>query len=84
MAQVEYIAEKDAPAPPKPLSKSAAETLRIIQSIPEGKVAKVTPDEGQTLRGLKTSFSRVASSRNVKIQTWSLEGDNFIYVKKLK
>ncbi len=82
--QVEYLKESDAPKPPKSLSKSAAQVLEVIQTIKDGQVAKVTPDEGQTLRGLKASFSRVANGRNLKIQTWSVEGDDSLYVKKSK
>jgi hypothetical protein len=84
MATVEYIAEKDAPAPPKTLSKSAQDTLRMLHGLKDGQVAKVTPDEGQTLRGLKTSFSRVAKGQGIKIQVWGISGDNHVYVKRTK
>lgn len=82
--QVEYIKESDAPKPPKPLSKSAARVLEVLTTIKADQVAKVTPGEDQTLRGLKTSFSRVASTRGLKVQTWSIDGDDALYVKRLK
>jgi hypothetical protein len=82
MARVEYISEAEAPAIPKTLSASAQETLRIITGLKSGTVAKVWPDEGQTLRGLKTSFSRVAKGQNVKLNVWSLPDDDYIYVKR--
>lgn len=82
--QVEYLKETEAPAPPKPLSKSAAAALDILNTIKDGQVAKVTPGEGQTIRGLKASFTRVATGQKMKIQTWSVEGDDTLYVKKLK
>lgn len=72
------------PAPPKPLSKSAAAAVDILKTIKDGQVAKVTPDEGQTIRELKASFSRVATNQKLNIQTWNVEGDNALYVKKLK
>lgn len=84
MARVEYISESEAPAVPKNLSASAQETLRIINGLKAGTVAKVWPDEGQTLRGLKTSFSRVAKGQNVKLNVWSLQDDDYIYVKRAK
>ncbi len=82
--QVEYIKESDAPKPPKPMSKSAARVLEILTTIKTDQVAKVTLGEDQTLRGLKTSFSRVASTRGLKVQTWSIDGDDALYVKRLK
>lgn len=82
--QVEYIKESAAPKPPKPLSKSAAQVLEILTTIKSDQVAKVTPGEGQTLRGLKASFSRVASKRGLKVQTWSIDNENVLYVKRLK
>lgn len=82
--QVEYIKESDAPKPPKPLSKSAARVLEILTAIKADQVAKVTPGEDQTLRGLKTSFSRVASTRENEVQTWSVDDDSALYVKRLK
>jgi hypothetical protein len=82
--RVEYIKESKAPAPPKPLSKSAAAALDILMTIKDGQVAKVTPGEGQTIRGLKASFTRVATNQKMKVQTWNVEGDEALYVKKLK
>jgi len=84
MAKVEYISDKEAPLPPKTLSKAAQETLRILVGLKDGYVAKVTPEEGQTLRGLKTSFSRIARGQGIKIQVWSIDGEPHIYVKKIK
>jgi len=84
MARVEYIPEAEAPGIPKTLSASAMETLRIIHGLKPGTVAKVWPDENQTLRGLKTSFSRIAKGQGIKLEVWSLEGDDYIYVKKSK
>ncbi|MGC4192317.1 MAG: hypothetical protein QM589_14285 [Thermomicrobiales bacterium] len=84
MPNVEYIAEHDAPPPPRAISKGAAETLRIIHGIKDGQVAKVTPDGGQTLRGLKASFTRVARGQGIKIQTWTVLDNPSLYVKKVK
>lgn len=78
----EIIAEKDAPKPPKPLSKATAETVRMLNSLKDGQVGKVRPAEGKSVRGLKTGLGRVASGQGLKIQTWDQDG--FVYVKKLK
>ena len=82
--RVEYLKESEAPAPPKPLSKSAAAALEVVRTIKDGQVAKVTPEDGQSIRGLKAAFTRVATTQKVKVQSWSVEGDEALYVKKLK
>lgn len=82
--QVEYLKESNAPKPPKPLSRNAARVLEILNTIKSDQVAKVTPGEEQTLRGLKASFSRVATRRGLKVQTWNIDGEHALYVKRLK
>ncbi len=86
MAKVEYISEKDAPAPPKALSKTAAESLKILQGLKDGHVARITPgSDGQTLRGLKASFSRVAKSQGLKVQSYEVpEEPGVMYIRKTK
>lgn len=81
MPNVEYIKKSEAPAPPKPVSKSAQEILGVLDGIKAGQVAKVTPDEGQSLRGMKVAYGRVASNRNIKIRTW--DDGTSLYVEKL-
>lgn len=80
MPTVEYIKESEAPQAPKPMSKKAQDVLDVISGIKAGQVAKITPDEGQSLRGLKVSYGRVASNRGIKIQTW--DDGQYLYVKK--
>lgn len=84
MASVEYISEKEAPAPPRALSKNATETLRMLQGIKDGQVAKVLPEGSQSIRGLKASFTRVARGQGMKVQAWTVMDDPHLYVKKLK
>ena len=84
MIKVEYIKEADAPAQPKPVSRRATEILEVIHGLKDGQVAKVTLDEEQSVRGLKTSFGRVASGRGLKVKTWSVPGEQIVYVKRLK
>jgi len=36
------------------------------------------------MRGLKASFTRVARGQGIKIQSWTVEGDPTLYVKKVK
>ncbi len=44
-----------------------------------GKVAKVTVPEGENLRGVKLSLSRVGALNNRKVVTW--DADGFVFVK---
>ena len=68
--KVELLDNDKAPPPPKAMSKRAQESHAIIAQLVPGKTAKVTPDKGQTLRGVKTALSRVATSQGRKVQTW--------------
>ena len=84
MPKVEYIAEADAPGIPKSLTKGAEESLEILNSIKTGMVAKLTPDEAKTARGIKASMSRVAKSKGIKIQIWQADGDDSVYIRRIK
>jgi hypothetical protein len=83
--KVEYIPEREAPAPPKPMTKSAQESLAILQGLKEGQVARVTPDKGRNIRGLKASLSRVATSQKLKIQSYEVPDEpGVLYIRKSK
>jgi len=80
--KVEIIKEKDAPQPPKRASRAAREVLKIIDQIKPGDVAKITAEEGQSVRGLNISFGRVASNHGRKIVTWSVPDEpDVLYIK---
>lgn len=78
----ELIDERDAPKPPKALSKSARAALEVIKSLKPGKVARVTPQDNQSVRGIKTSLSRVATNNEKKVEVWSI--DEVVYIKLAK
>ena len=79
MAPYEILKESEVPAPPKAMSASAKASLEIINALKPGHVAKVTPDAGQSLRGLKSGLTRVATNNGKKVITWS--DDIYAYVK---
>jgi hypothetical protein len=79
MATVEIVDAKDAPPPPRPMTKTAQESLAILNQLSKGKVARVTPDEGQTIRGLKASLGRFAKNQGIKAETWDVDG--VLYVR---
>ena len=70
-----------APAAPAKKSKAAEEAESIIRQLGKGKVARVEPEEGQTIRGLRVALGRSAKGSGVKLQTWDAEG--VLYVKLL-
>ena len=78
----EIIAEKDAPKPPRPLSKSTQETVQMLNALKDGQVAKITLPEGKSVRGIKTGLGRVAKGQGINIQSW--DDGTFVYVKKTK
>jgi len=73
------ISEKEAPQAPGKVSKSQAEAQSIVSQLKKGSVARIEPDEGQTIRGLRANLSRAAKTNGVKIQTWDV--DQVLYVK---
>ena len=81
MPRIEVIKASEAPAPPKKMSESASEIYNAITKLKKDEVLRIQPDPGKTLRGLKTSVGRIASSNDLKIETWADEGD-ILYVCK--
>ncbi len=77
--QYELINATDAPAKPKEMSKRARASLALINALTPGKVAKVTVPEGENLRGVKLSLSRVASINKRKIEVY--DDGTYVYVK---
>ncbi len=77
--QYEMIDETEAPAKPKEMSKKARASLALINALTPGKVAKVTVPEGENLRGVKLSLSRVGALNNRKVETW--DDGSYVYVK---
>jgi hypothetical protein len=77
--KAELINEQDAPAKPKQMSKNAKASFAILQALKPGKVQKITPEKGETLRGVKLSLSRVASLNKLKVEVYD-DGTN-VFVK---
>jgi hypothetical protein len=77
---IEIIKASDAPGAPKKQSKFAADLLTAIQGIKKDEVLKLTPDEGKSVRGLKTGIGRVTKGASVQVRTW--DDGEFIYVAK--
>ena len=83
MPIVETIKASDAPPPPKKMAKATAELLAAMNGLKKDEVLRLTPDPGKGLRGLKTSVGRVASGSGLKIESWTDEAQEFLYVRKV-
>ncbi|MEJ7902033.1 MAG: hypothetical protein WKF63_09300 [Thermomicrobiales bacterium] len=82
MPTIETIKLADAPEAPKKLSKVAEQLVSALNGLKRDEVLKLSPDEGKSLRGLKTSVGRVSSNAGIKVESWSVDDYN-LYVRKL-
>ena len=67
-------ADKAPAKPPKTLSRMARETHAIVASLTPGKVARIEPSDGETVRGVKASVTRAAKRMNKTVRTWDHDG----------
>jgi hypothetical protein len=83
MPKIETIKASDAPAPPKKVYKATAEFLVALNNLKKDEVLRLTPDDGKSLRGLKTSIGRIASENALKMESWSGTDGDVLYVRKV-
>lgn len=72
--------DKAPPAPPRTGASRSQEFIELVESLPENKVAEITPEEGQSIRGIKVSIGRIANKREIKVRTW--DANDKVYVKR--
>ncbi|MGC4192522.1 MAG: hypothetical protein QM589_15350 [Thermomicrobiales bacterium] len=78
MPSIEIIKASEAPGAPRKQSKFAAELLLAINSLKKDEVLKLTPDEGKSVRGLKTGIGRITKGEGIKVNTWDNGEDVFV------
>jgi hypothetical protein len=79
LMRYEIIDAREAPPRPAlPQSKRAELFTRIISDLSAGKVAKIQLEGSETVRGTKTSLSRVAKRMGRPISTWSSDDAVFV------
>ncbi len=79
---VKYLDPDKAPAPPPKQGPSRADYFRqLLTDLPDDKVAEVTPEADQSIRGMKVSIGRVASGMGWSVRTWDADGK--VYIQKL-
>ncbi len=79
--KVTFVDASQVPKKPKPMSPSARETLEIIESLKAGVTKNVWPVEGETVRGLKTSFTRISRTQGIELDLSTSEDGEYIVVK---
>ncbi len=84
MPRIETIKASEAPAPPKKRSKATQDILDAINRLKKDEVLRLRPDPDKSMRGLKTGVGRIASSNNLKIETWTDETQEYLYVRKTR
>ena len=82
MPKIETIKASLAPDPPKKMSKETAEILAAINSLKKDEVLRLQPDPDKSIRGLKTSVGRIASSNGFKVESWTDAAEEYLYVRK--
>jgi len=82
MPQIDIIKSSEAPQPPKKLSKIAEQLVGALSSLKKDEVIRLKPDDGKSVRGLKTSVGRVASNAGIKTDSYDT-GDGYLYVRKV-
>ena len=79
--KIEVIKASEAPPPPPKMTKQAAELFDQLTRLKKDELLRLTPDDGKTVRGLKTSIGRIASNGGVRVESYDIDG--VVYVKKL-
>ncbi len=82
MPKIETIKASEAPPPPKKMSRSSQAIFSALSALKKDEVLRLQPDPDKSMRGLKTSVGRVASSNNLKIETWTDPTEDYLYVRK--
>mgnify|MGYP006200385669 CR=1 FL=1 len=82
MPKIEVVKASEAPPPPVKMSKASAELVEALKALKKDEVLQLTPDSGKSRRGLKTGIGRIASRAGIKIESWSVEGEEVVYVRR--
>lgn len=82
MPTIETIKVADAPGAPKKRSTVAEQMVSALNGLKKDEMLKLTPDEGKSVRGLKTSVGRITANAGIKVESWSADDDT-LYVRKL-
>lgn len=82
MPRIETIKASEAPPPPRKMSKSSQAIFSALSALKKDEVLRLQPDPDKSMRGLKTSVGRVASRNALKVESWTDDNDEYLYVRK--
>lgn len=82
MPKIETIKASEAPPKPVKMSSSSAQILVALNELQKDEVLRLQPDPGKSLRGLRSAVSRLAGQKRLKLESWSDESQNYLYVRK--
>jgi hypothetical protein len=70
MPMIETIKAAEAPGVPKKQSRWAQELVTAVGSLKRDEALRITPEEGMTVRGLKTGIGRITKGAGLKVSVW--------------
>ena len=76
--KVKMIDATEAPDAKPPLNKMRQEVAELVMSLEPGKVAVITPEKDQSLRGLKSSFTRAGNREGKKLKVYDHDGKLYV------
>lgn len=82
MPSFETIKASEAPPKPVKMSTSSQQILTALNALQKDEVLRLQPDPGKSLRGLRSAVSRLASRHRLKLETWSDEAQEFLFVRQ--
>lgn len=76
--RVKMIESAEAPRSGKPVNKGMTEVTELVLSLEPGKVAMITPEKDQNIRGLKSRFTRAGNREGRKVSVWDVDGRVYV------
>lgn len=72
------IDANEAPGLAKPVNKSRQIVTQMINELEPGKVAVITPEKDESIRGLKSTATRAGNREDRKVKAWDVDGRVYV------
>jgi len=66
------------------MTKATAEILAAFNQLKKDDVLRLQPDPDKSIRGLKTSVGRIASSNGFKVESRTDAAGEYLYLRKAR